>query len=101
MWAWGYVSLLNSESYSFANQYLEANLKVRQIVGKIESHRPGFANFSQSYAAGIWRDSFNIILNGDKNSAVVYVKLEGTGSGWKMNSAILRTSDAEIDLIEK
>lgn len=98
MWSWGYGSLLKSESYSFANEFVVNHPTVIGQLGKIDSSRPGYLNFKQSYAAGIWRDSFNIVLNGPEDSGVAFVNLESTPAGWKINSATLKLKDQSIEL---
>lgn len=98
MWGFGYLFLLNSSDYAIGLAYVKANPTITETLGKITSARPGFVNF-QRHLAGSYRTAkFNVVLKGEKSSGVVYLDLEGSEVGWKVNGASLETGGRLINL---
>jgi hypothetical protein len=89
MWVWGYVSLMQSNAYKFALQYVERNQFVIETTGNILSNRPGFLNFKRRYSGGVWTARFHVVLTGEKKSASVFIRLEGSDKGWEVKESTL------------
>lgn len=82
MWAWGYISIMNSDAFAFAKQYVRTNPKFLEAFGPIKSTRLGIFNFKMSYTGGVWTARFQVVTSGEKKSGTVAMSLKSSDQGW-------------------
>ena len=92
IWTWGYISLLRSDEYAFASNFLKGNQRVIEYLGPIKSTRPGFTKFKTSYGSGMWTSRFQVVLEGDKHG-VAYLQMTNSTNNWVINEASMVMED--------
>jgi hypothetical protein len=82
MWGWGYFFTMNSDAFSFAQQYVRTKPNMIETFGSIRSTRLGIFDFKRSYEGGAWTDKFRVVISGEKKSGAVIISLRSSDRGW-------------------
>lgn len=93
MWLVGYVLLWNSSEYAFAKDIAYFDSKIIDEIGKVNSDRPGIANFKRNFSNEVWSSRFSIVLNGSKSSGILHLKLKSSENKWIIEESILELAN--------